>query len=38
LTAAKNWHQNSGANRLDSSKGGGMSPHYCKVSGRFALS
>src|SRR4249920_1541020 len=33
LNAAKNWHQNSGANRLDSSSGGGMSPYYCKVPG-----
>src|SRR5690349_3227290 len=31
LNAAKNWHQNSGANRLDSSRGDGMPPHYCKV-------
>jgi len=31
LNAAKNWHQNSGANRLDSSRGDGMLPHYCKV-------
>src|SRR5262245_1096421 len=31
LNAAKNWHQNSGANRLDNSRGDGMPPHYCKV-------
>src|SRR5262249_38788731 len=31
LNAAKNWHQNSGANRLDNSRGDGMPSHYCKV-------
>jgi hypothetical protein len=31
LNAAKNWHQNSGANRLDKSRGDGMPPYYCKV-------
>jgi hypothetical protein len=31
LNAAKNWHQNSGANRLDSRRGVGMPGHYCKV-------
>src|SRR5665811_1595294 len=30
LNAAKNWHQNSGAKRLDSISGGGM-PQYCRV-------
>src|SRR5262245_36372808 len=34
LNAAKNWHQNRGANRLDSNRGSGMPPHYCKVPRR----
>jgi hypothetical protein len=33
LNAAKNWHQNSGANFRDNIKGGDMSPHYAKVPG-----
>ncbi len=31
LNAAKNWHQNSGAKRLDSIRGGGMAGDYCRV-------
>src|SRR5262245_65946806 len=31
LSAAKNWHQKSGANFLDSNKGAGMPSYYCKV-------
>src|SRR5215471_7496115 len=31
LNAAKNWHQNNGAKRLDNIRGVGMSLHYCKV-------
>src|SRR5262249_25651446 len=34
LNAAKNWHQNRGANRLDSNRGSGMPPYYCKVPRR----
>src|SRR5262245_24550602 len=33
LNAAKNWHQKSGANFLDSNRGAGMLSHYCKVPG-----
>src|SRR5262245_22955823 len=33
LNAAKNWHQKSGANFLDSNKGAGMLSYYCKVPG-----
>jgi hypothetical protein len=31
LNAAKNWHQNNGAKRLDSIRGGGITLNYCKV-------
>src|SRR5471030_1310793 len=31
LNAAKNWHQNSGAKRLDNIRGGGMPADYCRV-------
>src|ERR1700686_4993764 len=34
LNAAKNWHQNSGAKRLDSIRGGGMPTDYCRVPPR----
>jgi hypothetical protein len=33
LNAAKNWHQKSGANFLDSNKGAGMLSYYCKIQG-----
>jgi len=36
LNAAKNWHQNRGANRLDSIIGVYMRCHYCKVPSRRA--
>src|SRR5450830_1498916 len=34
LNAAKNWHQNSGAKRLESIRGGGMPRDYCRVPAR----
>src|ERR1035437_7874623 len=31
LNVEKNWYQNRGAKRLDSIRGGGMPPYYCKI-------
>src|SRR5271169_3274883 len=36
LNAAKNWHQNNGAKRLDSIRGGGMAPIIAKFQPRVA--
>ena len=36
LNAAKNWHQNSGAKRLDKIRGGGIAPIIAKFRRRVA--